>query len=211
MYSLPFNFAIAGLLPSQEFGIFHKMLYLCTRRWFTKQAGGSESGGLFNAIYSRTLSPERSPNRNPKFSQSSASPLDKEILQFLTKLRKNERNAKGKFAFLFISECRVSSVKPKLQKVERNIKQTRLFLFPRRRICVTLCTFRSKNFAFLTAKLRNLFEIIAICCKKHRLFKRYTHNDMSLYLNSSPSIFRSASKDVVVVSGSVILIQSIEN
>ena len=59
---------------------------------------------------------ERSPNCNPKFSQSSASPLDKEILQFLTKLRKNERNAKGKFAFLFISECRVSSVKPKLRK-----------------------------------------------------------------------------------------------
>ena len=101
MYSLPFNFAIAGLLPSQEFGIFHKMLYLCTRRWFTKQAGGSESGGLFNAIYSRTLSPERSPNRNPKFSQSSASPLDKEILQFLTKLRKVESKTKKNFSFFY--------------------------------------------------------------------------------------------------------------
>ena len=32
------------------------------------------------------------------------------------KLRKNERNAKGKLAFLFISECKVSSAKPKLLK-----------------------------------------------------------------------------------------------
>ena len=32
-------------------------------------------------------------------------PLYKEKLRILTKLRKNERNAKGKQAFLFISEC----------------------------------------------------------------------------------------------------------
>ena len=43
---------------------------------------------IFKAIYSRILSPERSPNRNPDFSQSSASPLHKEILQFFPKLRK---------------------------------------------------------------------------------------------------------------------------
>lgn len=45
---------------------------------------------IFKAIYSRILSPERSPNRNPDFSQSSASPLHKEILQFFPKLRKVE-------------------------------------------------------------------------------------------------------------------------
>jgi hypothetical protein len=37
---------------------------------------------------------EQSPNRNPRISQSSASPLYKEILQILPELRKNERNTK---------------------------------------------------------------------------------------------------------------------
>jgi len=34
----------------------------------------------------------------------------------MAKLRKNEGNAKGKLVFLFISECIVSSAKPKLRK-----------------------------------------------------------------------------------------------
>ena len=43
------------------------------------------------------------------------------------KLQKNERNAKGKLAFLFISECIVSSAYPKLRKVERRTKDFNLF------------------------------------------------------------------------------------
>jgi len=39
------------------------------------------------------------------------------------KLRKNERNAKGKLAFLFISECPVSSAKPKLRKKLVKVKR----------------------------------------------------------------------------------------
>ena len=60
------------------------------------------------------------------------------------------------FIYLFLLLwCYIAT---KLRKIERNTKQTGLFLFPRR-----------SNFAVLTAKLRNLFEIIAICCKKRRL------------------------------------------
>ena len=61
--------------------------YLCTRLWATKQAV-TLSRVLFQAIYSRTLNWELLPNRNPKISQSSASPLYKEILPILTKLLK---------------------------------------------------------------------------------------------------------------------------
>ena len=43
------------------------------------------------------------------------------------KLRKNERNTKGKLSFLFISECQVSSAKPKLRKVESKTKEFFLF------------------------------------------------------------------------------------
>ena len=45
------------------------------------------------------------------------------------KLRKNERNTKGKLSFLFISECQVSSAKPKLRKVESKTKEFFLFFF----------------------------------------------------------------------------------
>ena len=43
----------------------------------------------------------RSPNRNPNISQSSASPLYKEILRFLPKLRKVESITKKIFFFCF--------------------------------------------------------------------------------------------------------------
>ena len=56
-------------------------------------------------------------SKNPENPQSHKLPLYKGILRFLTKLRKNERNTKGKFAFLFISECKVSSAKPKIRKI----------------------------------------------------------------------------------------------
>ena len=45
----------------------------------------------------------------------------------VAKLRKNERNAKGKLAFLFISECSVSSAKPKLRIKENNANSQCLF------------------------------------------------------------------------------------
>jgi hypothetical protein len=44
------------------------------------------------------------------------------------KLRKNERNAKGKLVFLFISEFQVNSAKPKLLKNERNANAVDLFV-----------------------------------------------------------------------------------
>ena len=40
----------------------------------------------------------------------------------LAKLRKNESNAKEKLVFLYIAECIVTSVKPKLRKNERKAK-----------------------------------------------------------------------------------------
>ena len=72
---------------------------------------------VFDANYSRTRRLERSLIRNPQNPQSLKLPLYKEILRILAKLRKNERNAKEKLAFLFISEFRVSSAKQKLRKV----------------------------------------------------------------------------------------------
>jgi hypothetical protein len=66
---------------------------------------------------------ERLPNRNPIFLQSPRLPLYKEKLRILTKLR----------------------------KVESKTKRFSFFL-PRRRICATLCTFRSKNFLLQSSK-----------------------------------------------------------
>ena len=57
---------------------------------------------------------ERSPNRNPNFSQSSELPLYKERLQILPKLLKNESNTKQIYLFLLPSV--VTSAKPNLQK-----------------------------------------------------------------------------------------------
>ena len=76
-----------------------------------------------NAFHSRMWNWVRLPNRNPVFFQFPRLPLYKEKLRIPTKLRKNERNAKGKFTFLFIFECRVSSAKPKLRKVEHKTKK----------------------------------------------------------------------------------------
>ena len=67
--------------------------YLCIRQRATKQAVAL-SRVLLQAIYSRTLNWERSLFRNPEFSQSSASPLYKEILQILQKLQKVESKTK---------------------------------------------------------------------------------------------------------------------
>ena len=78
-------------------------------------AGGSPSGvhwKQFIADCNATLLPlggrmwnwVRLPIRNPVFPQSPRQPLYKEKLRILPKLRKNERNAKGKFTFLFIFE-----------------------------------------------------------------------------------------------------------
>lgn len=64
---------------------------------------------IFKAIYSRILSPERSPNRNPDFSQSSASPLHKEILQFFPKIRKIFESCNF-FRNYFTSKCKVFSM-----------------------------------------------------------------------------------------------------
>ena len=60
---------------------------------------GIEYGLQFGLGLSACLS------KNPEISQSPRLPLYKEKLRILTKLRKNEGNAKGKQAFLFISEC----------------------------------------------------------------------------------------------------------
>jgi len=88
---------------------------------------------FFDANYSRIRGLERSLIRNPQNSQSPELPLYKEILQILAKLRKNERNAKGKLVFLFISECMVSSAKPKIHKVTRQTKEIIVFFaeFPK--------------------------------------------------------------------------------
>ena len=51
---------------------------------------------FFDANYSRIRRLERSLIRNPQNSQSPELPLYKEILRILTKLRKNERKARGR-------------------------------------------------------------------------------------------------------------------
>ena len=73
-------------------------------------------GCSLNAIHSRTTNCERSLICNSQDLQYPKLPLYKEILRILTKLRKNERNAKGKLAFLLHSRDGVSSAKPKIQK-----------------------------------------------------------------------------------------------
>ena len=102
-----------------RFGSFRKIDYLCTRCWVINGCWlsircslmqfiaecGIEYGCQFVTLFS---------------SHSTRLLLYKEKLIILTELRKNERNAKGKLAFLFISECPVSSAKPKLHKKADN-------------------------------------------------------------------------------------------
>ena len=78
------------------FGHLRKNHYLCTRWWAIKRLVAHRRV-FFDAVYSRMWNWVRSPIRNPVFPQSSRLPLYKEILRFLTKLRKivgiSKRNA----------------------------------------------------------------------------------------------------------------------
>ena len=80
---------------------FEEIMYLCTRWWVIVRLL-TQHRVFFDAVYSRMWNWVRSPIRNPVFPQFPRLPLYKEIQQFLTKLRKNERNAKEKPDFLFI-------------------------------------------------------------------------------------------------------------
>ena len=72
---------------------FEEIMYLCTRWWVIVRLL-AQHRVFFDAVYSRMWNWERSPNRNSGISQSSASPLYKEILRILPKLRKNLVTAK---------------------------------------------------------------------------------------------------------------------
>ena len=84
---------------SECFGYLRIFLYLCTRWRVTKQAVAL-SWVLFQEIYSRTLNWEQSPNRNPKISQSSASPLYKESCNFLQSYEKSRAKQRNSFLCL---------------------------------------------------------------------------------------------------------------
>ena len=85
-------------------------LYLCTRCWVIVRLVVHRQV-FYDAVYSRMWNWVRLPIRNPVFPQSPRLPLYKEKLRILTKLRKNERNAKGKLVFLFkFSNCSLSFV-----------------------------------------------------------------------------------------------------
>ena len=109
-----------------RFCFFERNSYLCTRWWAIVRLVAHHRV-FFDAVYSRMWNWVWLPIRNPVFLQSSRLPLYKEKLRILTKLRKNERNAKGKLAFLCISECKGTSAEPKLRKNERNAKGIHLF------------------------------------------------------------------------------------
>ena len=93
---------------------------------------------FFDANYSRTRRLERSLIRNPQNPKSPELPLYKEILRILTKLRKNVRNEKEKDIFLFHFRVPVTSAESKLRKIDKNAKGKPAFLSFKKKMY--LCT-----------------------------------------------------------------------
>lgn len=53
MYSFPFNFALVGTFPSQEFGMFHKILYHVAYSYVSIFVFKFFHGGLYQYDYDK--------------------------------------------------------------------------------------------------------------------------------------------------------------